>query len=57
MLLLHLPALRVPLPLRFFSLDVRDVLRRALPGRVEDQALVVLRLGEDAGPGLEEGGC
>ena len=36
------------------GLGVRQVLARALPGRVQDQALVVLRLREDARPGVEQ---
>ena len=36
------------------GLGLGQVLRRALPGRIQDQALVVLRLREDARPGVEQ---
>lgn len=42
--------------LRRLGFYVGQVLRRALPGRVEDQALVVLGLRQDARPGVEERG-
>lgn len=44
------------LPVALFLFNVDQVLRCALPLRVQDQSLVVLGLGEDARPRLQERG-
>lgn len=40
-----------------FVLNIREVLCGALPSGIEDEALIVLGLAQDARPGVEEGGC
>jgi hypothetical protein len=55
-LLLRRPPLRRLRLVRLLLLQFNEVLRGALPLGVQDEALVVLGLGEDARPGLEEGG-
>lgn len=48
--------LRGQLALELLLLDGLEVARGAVPVAVEDEALVVLRLREDARPGIEQGG-
>lgn len=56
-LLLGSSALRQQLSLCCLVLYLLQVLRRAFPVGVEYQALIVLGLGEDARPGVQQSGC